>query len=360
MKILHIDTGKEWRGGQRQTLFLHEGLLASGIESILVCNNQGQLCKKNVDGIIPTQFKGEADMHFVSELKAIIKNEKPDIVHTHDAHALTPAIFTKVTSKPFKLINTRRVDFSINKGFISRKKYNNAQVDRVVAISEAIRKILINDGVKPEKIPVINSGVRFPPRTDFLKVLALREKYGLTDDTYIVGNVANMADHKDHKTLLKAFDILSKDVDEAKLILVGDGPLFEEVQAFAQTLDSANDIIFTGYTNDVYEHIALFDVFCMSSKTEGLCTSIIDAFYMGTPVVATKAGGIPELVRHNFNGLLSKVGDAEEFAANLMLLYDDIPLENKFSANAFHTALKFSDGSMVNKYIKLYKELISR
>lgn len=90
-------------------------------------------------------FKGEADLHFLSELKNIIKHEKkPDIVHTHDAHSLTPALFASVTTGGFKLINTRRVDFSINKGFVSRKKYNNAKVNRVVAISNAIKKIYLS------------------------------------------------------------------------------------------------------------------------------------------------------------------------------------------------------------------------
>jgi len=358
MKILHIDTGKEWRGGQRQAFFLHEGLLESGVDSVLVCNELGQLCKKDTPGIFPVSFKGEADLGFLSELKAIIKHERPDIVHTHDAHALTPALFASVTTSGFKLINTRRVDFSINKGFISRKKYNNAKVNRVVAISEAIKDILVVDGVKPEKVPVIYSGVRFPKSINFLKVLEIKEKYGITGNEFILGNVANFADHKDHYTLLRAFDIFCKIVDDSKLILVGDGPMFEEIQEFAKSLDCFNNIVFTGYTDDVYEHIALFDIFCMSSKTEGLCTSIIDALFMGKPTVATAAGGIPELVKHNFNGLISEVGDASMFATNLLLIFEDEVLEEKFAGNAFHSSLKFSDGAMVYKYIDLYKELM--
>ncbi|MGD9808267.1 MAG: glycosyltransferase [Deferribacterales bacterium] len=359
MKILHLDTGKEWRGGQRQALFLHEGLLELGIESVMVCNEAGELCKKDVEGIVPVSFKGEADLGFISELKDIIKHYQPDIVHTHDAHALTPAIFARVTGRGFKLINTRRVDFSINKGFISRKKYNNSKVDKVVAISEAIRKMLVDDGVKAEKVPVINSGVRFPKSISFQKVLELRDKYEIDPEQYIVGNVANMADHKDHYTLLNAYEKFYHEAEGARLILVGDGPMFEEVKNYASGLSSYGSMVFTGYTADVYEHIAIFDLFCMSSKTEGLCTSIIDAFFMGCPVVATKAGGIPELVKHNFNGLLSDVGDADALADNILEVYDDLPMEDKFAANAFHTALKFTDGGMVQKYVKLYKELLT-
>lgn len=359
MKILHIDTGREWRGGQRQALFLHEGLLASGIESVVVCNEDGELCKRIKRGAIPVHFRGEADIGFISGLKEIIRREKPEIVHTHDAHSLTPALFARVTGRGFKLINTRRVDFSVNKGFISRKKYSNAKVDRVVAISEAIRQILIKDGVKPEKVPVINSGVRFPSSIDYLKVLELRGKYDLDSETFVLGCVANMADHKDHFTLLKAYDKFAGISGNTKLLLVGDGPMTAQIRDFASKLPSSSSIIFTGHTDEVYEHIALFDVFCMSSKTEGLCTSIIDAFFMGKPVAATKAGGIPELVKHKFNGLLCNVGDANGFAENLMQIYDDEPMEAKFAANAYHTALKFSDSAMVSKYIKLYRELLS-
>jgi len=102
MKILHIDLGKEWRGGQRQTLFLHEGLIQSGIKSAVVCNERGELCKKEIDGLIPVSFKGEADLSFLGELKSIIRQLEPDIIHTHDAHSLTPALFAKVTGRRFQ------------------------------------------------------------------------------------------------------------------------------------------------------------------------------------------------------------------------------------------------------------------
>jgi len=358
MKILHIDTGKEWRGGQRQALFLHEGLLASGIESVMVCNANGEFAKKDVENLIPIRFKGEADLSYLSNLKKVIKSEKPDIVHTHDAHALTPAVIAKLSFRKFKLINTRRVDFSINKNFFSRKKYTNSMVDKVVAISEAIKDMLIDDGVRPERIPVINSGVRFPDRVNASKVFELRERYDLKDD-YVLGMVANIADHKDHFTMIDAYSKFFGVIPESRLLIVGGGPMFDEIKEYASKLKCYDNIVFTGHTDDVYEHIALFDTFCMSSKTEGLCTSIIDAFFMMKPVIATRAGGIPELVKDHFNGMLSPVKEPEAMAENLLDMYDNDILEEKFRSNAFHTALKFSDSSMVTKYIKLYQDLLA-
>lgn len=357
MKILHIDTGREWRGGQRQALFLHEGLLSCGIESIVICNADGKFPEKCSEGIIPLKFKGEADLGFLRELKKIIKTEKPDIVHTHDAHSLTPALVAKAFGLRFILINTRRVDFSINKGFIKRKKYDNRQVNKIVAISRAIRSMLIDDGISEDKLAHINSGVRFPKSIDYACVKQLRDKYNL-HGRFVIGNIANISDHKDHRTLIDAFVKFWKLVDDAVLMIVGGGPLFDEIKAYADATPCPANIIFTGHTDKVYEHIAIFDVFSMSSKTEGLCTSIIDAMFMMRPVAATAAGGIPELVKNNFNGLLSAVKDSDSLASSFIEIFQDNGLSERFGANGFHTALKFSDGAMVGKYIKLYEELI--
>ncbi|MGE4266099.1 MAG: glycosyltransferase [Deferribacterales bacterium] len=356
MKIIHIDTGKEWRGGQRQAQFLHEGLLESGFQSILVCNEEGQFPKRGIESIVPMKFKGETDLSFMRELKKLIRKEKPDIVHTHDAHSLTPALLTKVMGTNFKLINTRRVDFSVNKGYFSRKKYDNRQVDIVVAISRAIRDMLINDGISRSKIRLINSGVRFPKAINYELYRKLIEKYELYGK-YVIGNVANISDHKDQKTLIDAFIRFRSEAENAVLVIVGGGPLYAEIKAYAEATPYNSSIIFTGHTENVYEHIALFDIFCMSSKTEGLCTSIIDAMFMMRPVAATAAGGIPELVKNNFNGLLTQVKDAEALSESFNLMYDDRSIADKFSSNGFHTALKFSDNAMVSGYIRLYEEL---
>ncbi|MCD8553278.1 glycosyltransferase [Seleniivibrio sp.] len=356
MKIIHVDTGKEWRGGQRQAQFLHEGLLESGFQSILVCNADGQFPKRGVESIVPMKFKGETDLSFMRELKKLIRMEKPDIVHTHDAHSLTPALLTKVMGTNFKLINTRRVDFSVNKGYFSRKKYDNRQVDVIVAISRAIRDMLINDGVSKSKVRLINSGVRFPKSINYQLYRELIEKYELYGK-YVIGNVANISDHKDQKTLIDAFVRFRSEAENAVLMIVGGGPLYAEIKAYAESSPYSDSIVFTGHTENVYEHLALFDVFCMSSKTEGLCTSIIDAMFMMRPVAATAAGGIPELVKDNFNGLLTPVKDADALSESFNLMYDDRDLADKFSSNGFHTALKFSDNAMVSSYIRLYEEL---
>jgi len=359
MKILHIDTGKEWRGGQRQVQFLHEGLLECGFESILVCNADGQFPKKGFPATVALKFKGEADISFISALKAIIRKEKPDIIHTHDAHSLTPAVFAKLMTGGFKLINTRRVAFSINKGYFSRKKYNNSQVDRIAAISQAVKDALIGDGIPAAKISLVHSGVRFPKSINYRMRSVLREKYGL-QGRFVIGNVANISPMKGHQTLIDAFVKFRAEAEDAVLVLVGGGPQADEMKAYAQATPYADSIIFIGHTDDVYEHMALFDIFCMPSLSEGLCTSIIDAMFMMLPVIASDTGGIPELVKPGFNGILVPVKDAEALSESLNELYDDSEMLKKYSNNGFHTALKFSETAMVSAYIRLYEELFRR
>ena len=357
MKILHIDTGKEWRGGQRQALLLHNTLLAKGFESYLVANSKGELVKKADKNLYSLSYNNEIDVFYVKRLLKIIKKHEINIIHSHDAHSLSPGILCCLLNSQLKLIHTRRVDFSINKSFFSKLKYTNKYVSKVVAISDAIKNILINDGIDANKIVKIYSGVPKPHQPDDVKLKEIKDEFDLKDKK-VICCVANFADHKDHKTLLKAFDIVNRHNEDCKLLLVGDGPLFEETMEFAESLQCFDNVIFTGYREDVYNLIRCGDIFCITSKEEGLCTSIIDALNCGKPVVATSAGGIPELVEDNINGFLCEIGNFKQVADKIINLLNNNDKAELFSKNAIEKGKEFSELKMTENYIKLYSELI--
>lgn len=355
MKILHIDTGKEWRGGQRQALLLHTELLKNGFDSFLACNVKGELinhCEKRVIGIT---YRNELDILCIKQLIDMVTEFKPDVIHAHDAHALTPAVIVAWIKK-VPLVHTRRVDFSINRSMLSKLKYSNKHVTKLVAISEAIKNVLINDGIPESKLDVINSGVPAPHKINQPLVKKLKSDYDLKDD-FIIGTVANFAPHKDHKTLLNAFELLYQKNQNVKLVMVGDGPLYDETIQHAKGLSSFEKIVFTGHQTSVYEHIELMELFTMSSSEEGLCTSIIDALNCHKPVVATKAGGIPELVKHNHNGLLSDVKNEQQFAENMFQIMTDTELKKRLSKAAKPSAEPFSAKNMAKRYMDLYTEI---
>ncbi|MGA1846132.1 glycosyltransferase family 4 protein [Deferribacter abyssi] len=356
MRILHIDTGKEWRGGQRQTLLLHEGLIKKGIESYLAANTEGILIKRCSKNCIEYEFKGEINPKSIVNLLKIVDKVKPDIIHSHDAHSLTPAIFAKMLKKNFRLIHTRRVDFTIKKNLLSVFKYKNRYVDKIVAISYAIKDILVKDGISDDKINVIYSGVDFKNPDDYECPDDVREL--LSEDHIVLGCVANFAGHKDHKTLLKAFDIVFQHHKNVKLLLVGDGPLFDETINFAKTLKSYPNMIFSGFQDDIYSYLKCMDVFLMTSKEEGLCTSIIDALNFEIPVVATKAGGITEIIKNEYNGLLCEIQNPKDIASKILSLIENKHLYRTIKSNTKKSALKFSSKNMVSKYITLYNKLM--
>ena len=358
VKVLHIDTGREWRGGQRQALFLHEGLLGKGIESRLLCNSEGQLYQREFDGKTGLPFHGELNPVFVRQVLRMVRDEQFDIIHSHDAHALTPTLFVKMFYKDVRLVHTRRVDFSVNKNRFSRLKYTNKWVDSVVAISKAVKNVLVEDGLDADAVPLINSGVRFPEHVEMSAIEQTASELGVSGFK-VIGNISNFADHKDHKTLIRAFDALCQSRSDVKLLLVGDGPLYDEIVEFSRTLACFDRIVFTGHRDDVYELMHIMDLFSLTSTTEGLGTTIIDALYMGLPVVATRAGGIPELVQDGENGFLAEIKDVSAITGFFEKLLEDTALRNRLSGNARNSAENFSDKRMVEQYIALYEQVLA-
>jgi glycosyltransferase involved in cell wall biosynthesis len=353
LRILHVDTGKEWRGGQRQALFLHNGLTAHGHESLMVCSPEGELIKR-AENTEPLSFRSEADPAYILRLLSVIKRFRPDIVHSHDSHSLTPCIAASWLNSSFKLVHTRRVDFPLKKKLFN--KYRSSRVN-LVAISRAIQSIMASSGIPKDKISLIYSGSDKPNAVDTVLAAELRARLNPQGKT-VIGTVANFSDHKDYPTLLRAFDRLYAQRQDVILLPVGDGPMFGEIKAYADTLKCRENIVFTGFCANIPEILSLMDIFTMTSKTEGLCTSIIDAMNASLPTVATRAGGIPELVSDGETGFLCDVGDDEALAAAYGRLLDDEALRSTMAESSLRRAYDFSAEKMVLSYIDLYKNLL--
>jgi glycosyltransferase involved in cell wall biosynthesis len=358
MKILHVDMGKEWRGGQRQCALLHQGLLHRGIESILLCNSTGELARRGLQNVITTGFHGEVSPLSIANFNRVIKEVKPDIIHSHEASSLTPLLILRAFGKDYKLINTRRVDFSVKKNPISLYKYKNKYV-HIVAISEGVKKILVKDGISPDNIDIIYSGTPTPAKPSEAEVAKAKQELGLNDADIVLGTVANFSPHKDIPTMLKAYAIYTSKFPKTKLLMVGDGPLMGMVRAEAYRLAIRDRVVFTGFRTDIPTMMSCMDIFVVSSKEEGLNTSIIDAMHLARPVVATNAGGIGELVTDGVTGLLVEPQDYIALADKLEKLSADIELRKKFGDNAVEKASAFTDNVMVDKYGSFYGRLMA-
>lgn len=377
LKIVHLNPTKTWRGGEQQTLYLAKYLQnQKDIVQWIVGVPNSELEKKCNSLNLPyhrISIKGEFDIFSAYQLAKFIKKNQIQIVHCHTAKAHTIGLLAKKITKlkhyNFALIVSRRVDFSLKKykfkflNFFSNYKYFSKDIDHYIAISQNVKNILLNDGISEDKISVIYSGIdleRFKTKITSAKKKELKQEFQIKEEV-VIGNIAALVDHKDHKTLLKAIALLNKEknLPKWKLILVGDGPLYHNLIKLASELQIQNKIHFAGFRKDIFQILQIFDIFVMSSKEEGLGTSLLDAMAYGLPIVATKGGGIPEIVKENQGGLLSPIRNAEELALNLKIALTNPEIRKKFSEFNLKFVKQFSYQNTGKQTLQLYYRLLS-
>jgi len=293
-------------------------------------------------------FRGDWSPTAAVGLARLVRRERPDIVHAHDPHALAAAL---VAGAP--RVASRRVDFAV-KGRASRWKY--ARCARVIAVSGAVAAVLRRDGLPPERVRVVYEGV--PDRRPDPGGRAVLEALGVPLEALVVGTVAALTDHKDHHTLLSAAVAVAARVPEARFVIVGDGERKAALQAQAAALGLQGRMVFTGFREDLDRLIPAFDVFCLSSKMEGLGTSLLDAMCFARPVVATAAGGIPEAVEDGVTGRVVAVQDPRALAEALVAVLGDAPERSRLgAAGRRRFESRFSDTRMVDATLAVYDEL---
>ncbi len=304
MNLFQIDAGKEWRGGQRQSLFLAKELKRRGLPFFFVVQPESPLHQKACEAelpVLPIKIRNEFDLLAVLRLAWAMKRRKCLLAHFHDAHSVAVgSIAASLAKVPFRII-TRRVDFPLKRNYFSGRKYSK-NVNAIIAISEGVKKVLVEGGVDPENIEVISSGIDFSPFEEDSFVLKfsnyLRREFSFAPDDYLVGIVAHLADHKGHEYLIEATKILKEHTPKIKMIIVGEGPLRMELDRQAKELNVEDIVFFLGFREEVAKILFSLDLFVLSSYLEGLGSTILDAMACRLPVVATKVGGIPEVVIH--------------------------------------------------------------
>ncbi|HSD26656.1 MAG TPA: glycosyltransferase, partial [Vicinamibacteria bacterium] len=225
------------------------------------------------------------------------------------------------------LVAVRRVDFPL-RGAFSRVKY--AACDRVVVVSRAIGAVVEAGGVRAERLRLVYEGV--PDRVPAPGGREALASLGVPAGAPVVGNVAALTGHKDHATLLAALALLRTRVPEARLVIAGEGELRPALEARARELGLGDRVVLAGFRHDLDRLLPAFSVFCLSSRLEGLGTSLLDAMAFGLPVVATAAGGIPEAVEDGVTGRLVPPGDPAALAEALAVVLGDEELRRAWGA----------------------------
>jgi glycosyltransferase involved in cell wall biosynthesis len=294
----------------------------------------------------------------IARIARLIRSRGFDIVHMHTSHAHTLGVIAARLARRAKTVVSRRVDFSIYRHALSVSgfKYRHG-VDRYIAISQAVKSALVKDGIAAARIDIVHSGVD-PERLAASGAVLDRTAFGIPATATLCGTVAHMAWHKGLETLVDAAPEIVRLRPDAHVVLVGDGELRSALEARARAGPVSDHIHFTGFQKDVAPWHRAFDVFVMPSVMEGLCTSILDAFSVSKPVVASAVGGIPELVHHERTGLLVPPRDPLALAAAIVRLLNDRPHAATLGAQARALLLaEFTVDSMVDGTLAIYSNL---
>jgi L-malate glycosyltransferase len=360
MFSLHVDTARSWRGGQNQVLVTVLGLRALGHRTALVAHPTGELRRRAEEGLdlIPLAPRAEMDLAAAWRLSRVLKQLKPDIVHAHDPHGVAMAsIALSMSTLPRqpRLVASRRVDFHMRRSALSRWKYR--QVDCFICASEAIRQIVVSDGIPDHRTVTVHEGIDLG-RVAAAPPAELHTELWLPHEAPLVGNVAALVPHKGQRHLVDAAALVLPKQPDARFIIAGEGELRPSLEHQIRQHHLEKHVILAGFRTDILSLHKAFDIFAMSSVTEGLGTSILDAMACGKPVVATTAGGIPEVVADGETGLLVPPRDAAAMASAIIRLLADGSLRERMGAAGLaRVRRQFSAEIMVKKTLQAYERL---
>ena len=177
----------------------------------------------------------------------------------------------------------------------------------------------------------------------------------------VIGHVGHFADHKGHRYLVEAVPAILRRFPDIKVVLVGEGELRSEVEAQVNRLGIVKSVIFTGFRTDISSILASFDLFVLPSHLEGLCTSVMDAMAVGLPVVATRTGGVPEVVEDGETGLLVPPRDPDALADGVLRMLNDPGLRYRMGQAGRRRVLDhFSADAMVEGTENIYYEILKK
>jgi glycosyltransferase involved in cell wall biosynthesis len=329
-----------------------------GHRAVLIAHGEGELYRRASEGpdLIALAPRSEVDLATAWKLSRIIRDWKPQIVHVHDPHAVSMAAlalsFNTPTPRP-RVVASRRVDFHLQKHSFSRWKYR--QVDVFIAASGAIRDVLIDDGIAAKQIVVVHDGIDVA-KIGRLPAVDVHSEFWLPHGAPVLVNVGALVAHKGQRYLVDAMPAVLRTVPDAHLVIFGEGELRPSLERQVKDLHLDKHVVLAGFRGDVLQMMKSADLFVMSSVTEGLGSTVLDAMAMKLAVVGTRAGGIPEAVIHGETGLLVPPAHPEELAKSIVdLLKDPVRRTTMGTAGHARVAEHFGVGRLLQGTLNAYQ-----
>jgi L-malate glycosyltransferase len=349
--VVHLSGETGWRGGERQVWYLLRGLKAHRVPQVLVAPPGSPLATAADElgvHVHPLKPRAWLDPRNLTLLGRSLRTaDRPVVLHAHTSRALDSARLVRRLAPVAAVVHTRRVSFRLRRA----RKYQRA-ADLYVGISRAIANDLVGAGTPLERIRVVPSGVD-------LKAL---DRATAAPSSFpgheIIGCVAQMTEEKGVAVLADAWAAVLKSLPDARLVLIGDGAERLRIERIFAASGLRPTVHLAGFVNDVVAHLKTFDCYVQPSLHEGLGTTAIDALACRIPVVASRTGGLPEVVVDGTCGRLVAPGDAAGLAAAIIDVMTNAAERRRFGARGRkHVEAHFAVERMVDAYREIYRAL---
>jgi glycosyltransferase involved in cell wall biosynthesis len=356
-------------------LQLTTGLRAFGFECELACPGDSELVHDGLAAgfqVHPIPIVGPLnplrDLFAVISLAEVIRERKPALIHAHGSKAALIARVATMFSRATPTVVTVHSDVlyggvsrSMRSLYIAAERRLARRTSRIVAVSEALRRQLVDVYRLPQELVVtIHNGLDLRPFLTGGQRLATRERYGVPSDAILMGLAARFAPQKALDALVEAAAPVLEAESHAWLVVAGDGPLLETVRARARASAARDRILFPGFETDMPGLLSALDIYVSSSVTEGLALGTIEAMAAGLPVIGTKVGGTPEIVVDGVTGILVAPGrPAPLGAAIARVLKDPGERRRMGEAGRARAVAEFGEDTMLAHMAALYGEVLA-
>lgn len=370
LKVLHLISSSGFYGAERVALELAKGLRRRGgrpVIGILVSDpgiSRDMVREAESGGVETRVFHCDArfSLRVMRELRGWIREREIDLVHSHGYKSNFYALGTTRRKLPLVATNHnwlkhhwRLVAYSLIDKWLIR------YFDAIIAVSGLIRDEMIAAGIPGDKISVIDNGVDVEDIARQVHPSSAGKMTSECGSTKIVGAIGSLKEEKGFRFLLEAAFHVTAGVGDVKFLIVGDGPLREELERMASSRAAEGSIVFTGYRNDVYSLLGTFDLFVLPSLKEGLPMVLLEAMAAGIPVIATRVGAVPRVISDGVNGLLISPGDIDELRKAIERVLGDSSLAASMATRGLATVQDhYSSESMFSRYHEVYLDVLRR
>ncbi|MCQ2560069.1 MAG: glycosyltransferase [Clostridia bacterium] len=371
IRVLHVIGAGEFGGAERHILNLVAAMNPEKVRVTVCCLFAEPFVKvakeKGLDALaIPMRHK--RDMGIIKQLKALMLQEKVDIVHTHGVRAnLVGRLAAKQAGKKIVVTTEHSLLAQDYPGFLSRmlnmliEKFSRPITTHFIAVSDGLRRALLKQGISENKITVIHNGLN---PEDFVTHQPLdfwRQKLHIEASVPVVGIVGRLHPVKGHRYFLQAAQQILQTKPEVRFLVVGDGSERPSLEAYAAELGITDQVIFTGFVKEVAEIMPALNVLVIPSLWEGFGLTALEGMVLKVPVLASSIGGLPEVVEDEYTGLLVPPADSQALAEKTLWMLDNPEETRILSQNALKVLQeKFTSQVMAAKTEQLYAWLLAK